>query len=650
MKEVTLGTDIQYCKGVGSVRAGEFRKMGVNNVHDLLQLYPRDYIFAVHRDISDLEHDDFAVVKGTVNHVNNNYNLDRTNVVLVDGTGCVECTWFNQPHMSRVMRKHAAVTMWGRVTYFKGKPQMVNPRYSFSLVGVPQGDGGGTPVYPATKKLTNNAIGNVIRQVLPYVDRSFMYAIDMRWDMGLRKRGFIRHNEAIRYIHQPPSKQALKLAKKRLVYEEFRSLAIRMHKKRMEATSYEPGVALNWGTEIHSRIKKALGINPTGHQNTVMAEIVEDMCRPGISKPMYRLLQGDVGCGKTMVAIYAALLVAINRKQTVIMCPTKILAQQHYEEILSLLDGSRFRVSLLTSGQNSTQNTMTTLSAANGNADIIVATTSVLSDKVEFNDLGLLIVDEEHRFGVKQKEKLVAKYRPHQLFMSATPIPKALTATAFGDLDVSTIKEMPGGRGRRDTAIVLPHNKAWMYDQINEMIEDGGQVYDVYPRIEGEGGLEEAYGEGYFENAVMLHGKQTSALNAEGMNAFDVGVASVLMCTSMVEVGLHVENANVMIIHDAHMFGLTQLHQLRGRIGRGKQDAVCYLMCNTDNEDGIERLHFLESCDDGFEVAEKDLAIRGPGELLGAMQHGMPELKLADLIVNYKLLIMAKEDINDGTT
>ena len=640
MKEMTLNTSVQFCKGVGPARVTEFAKLGISTVRDLLTHYPRSYIFAVHRNISDLQDGEFSVVKGTVNLVGNDYSRGKVSVILADGTGSIECTWFNQPFMARAMKKYATVTLWGKVTTYKGVVQMVNSKYSFNAVGVPQGDGGGTPVYPATKKLTSNTIENIVKQALPCVDRSPFYAHDMRWRMGLHERGFIRRNEAIRYVHQPPSKHALKLARKRLVYEEFRTLAIRMRVKRMSQTNYDATV-MSYGNVIHSRITAALGVELTQDQQGAIQDIVNDVCY-GSGVPMYRLLQGDVGCGKTMVAVYAALLMAVNKRQTVIMCPTKILAQQHYDEIRELLEGSRFSACLLT---NDTNCAPLPWHIKDGAIDIIIATTSVLSNKIGFKDLGLLIIDEEHRFGVKQKEKLVTKYKPHQLFMSATPIPKALTATAFGDLDVSVIKEMPVGRGNRETDVILPQHIEQMRDFIGRHIASGGQVYDVYPRIEGKGGLEEAYANSGMRDAVMMHGGQDNATNRTAIACFRNASAKILMCTSMIEVGVHVPNANIMVIHEAHMFGLSQLHQLRGRIGRSSKDSTCFLMCDTDNEDAIERLKFLESCDDGFEVAEQDLMIRGPGELLGTAQHGMPELKLADLITDYKLLMMAKGDI-----
>ncbi len=644
MEKEILDKSVQYLKGVGPAKAKHFHKLGIHTVRDLLMHYPREYVWAVYKRVDELEVGDYAVVDGTI-HIDQQARFRGQNGMfyLKDGSSGVHlnCAWFGCDFINRPMTEGRKVVLWGKITEFNGRLQMVNPKHSFH--GLPRSvlSGHGLPIYAATKDLPSECIAKIVGRFLDDHDLATM--LDDQDEVLVRKRGMFTIGVALDQIHRPASKSIAKKARDRIVYNELYRLCLRMHEKRTVAHQGKAKRIPSPLKRFYPQHKEAppFDFQLTTGQNLAIGDIAEDMRK---STPMYRLLQGDVGCGKTAVAIYASLLAAEAGLQTVVMVPTKILAQQHFEEWSKYTDDT----CLLTSD---------TFAPYPGNdtipESVVIATTSCLSDKIKFHNLGLLVVDEQHRFGVKQKDKLVEKYQPHQLYMTATPIPRAIALTAFGDLDVSSIREMPANRGTVSTKVVLPQEVGRMWEKVGIAVKHRKQqAYDVYPRIHGPGGLEEAWmqeqGCGY--DVGYIHGQEDAANNESTLRAFRDGECKHLMCTSMLEVGVHVPNANVMVVHEAHMFGLSQLHQLRGRIGRGSDNATCYLLADTDDPEALERLYFLERVSDGFQVAEEDLRLRGPGELTGVKQHGMPELKLADLVTDYKMLLQAKEDVKDGTS
>ena len=633
---ITLDSNVRFLRGVGPARAKAFADVGVHTIRDLLRYYPRDYAFVKACDIANAREGDFVLIRGQITSVSRRASGGPHTIRVTDDNGSILCTWFGGYIGWELKTAGSWLTLWGRVSEYNGNLQLNSPKYSTdtqpaNIVCV--------VTYPATKALPSTVIAKVMGVAL-----SEFCPFDLK-EGRVDTLGDMPYGVAIKAIHRPENKEQLKRARERLKYEELLALVRGMKEKRSQSMDYATD-PIGSGPIIHSQISKLFPFDFTHEQLKAVEDVVIDM---GSTNPMYRLLQGDVGCGKTAVAVYASILAAIFGKQTVVMVPTQVLAHQHYDEWEKYLCGSQYEVCLLTSGSVLKKTKLSRI--ARGYYDIVIATTSVLSDKVKFKDLGLLVVDEQHRFGVKQKDALVEKYHPNQLYMSATPIPRALSLTAFGDLDITIINEMPYGRGSRLTQVVLPQDLDEFWYGMSEIIAKGCRTYEVFPRIHGVGGLEEALWSGEYCGAAdlrraVVHGERKPAYNAAALDSFRRGETNHLMCTSMVEVGMHVEGANHMIIHEANRFGLPQLHQMRGRIGRGSESSYCYLLANTDDSDAHDRLRFLEQTDDGFAVAEKDLELRGPGELLGTRQHGLSELKLADLVTDYKLLLRAKENVH----
>lgn len=636
--DLTLDQEVRFVKGVGPVRAAEFGKVGVRTVRDLLHYYPRYYAFVKRMSMGDVKFGDYVLIYGVIGVKGGAMTPGVTRIRVDDETGSIWCTWFGRDisHFNDA-KEDKPMALWGRVTEWKGKPQLTNPGFTFRK---PPANAlrGCLTTYPATKRLPSGAIANAIDHV---IQSGLLDGPGSVWCSAPDLSGW---KESIRHIHQPPTRDHLKRAQTRLKYDELRTMVEGMRDKNRTATGYmtEP---MKHSSVMHHQILSEFPFHLTDDQHTAIFDVIGDMSS---GQPMYRLLQGDVGCGKTAVAVYASLLAAMNGKQTVVMVPTRILARQHYIQWSEYLKDTDYHVCLLDGSLPAAVRRRALERIAEGKIDVVIATTSVLSDDVVFNRLGLLVVDEQHRFGVDQKDKLVTLYSPNQLYMSATPIPRAVALTAFGDLDISLIKGMPEGRGTRTTRVVLPQEVEDMWDSVASegAIFGADKVYEVFPRIHGKGGIHEAYLACDHELTRFVHGERKQEDNDRALEQFRDGDIDHLMCTSMVEVGMHVEGADVMVIHEANRFGLSQLHQMRGRIGRGSADSVCYLLVDSDDPEAHDRLRFLETTDDGFEVAQKDLELRGPGEMVGTRQHGMPELKLADLVADYNLLLRVRRDVH----
>ncbi|MDL2254049.1 ATP-dependent DNA helicase RecG [Ruminococcaceae bacterium OttesenSCG-928-I18] len=636
--------EVQFLKGVGPKRAARFAKLDVHTIGELLSLYPRTYIdYSRPVSVAEAPYDAPAVVRAEVlqklpgRRISGGRTLHR--VECSDGTSALSLVFFNNPYTPGKLKVGEEYLFYGKVGGGFTNREMIAPQFLAPDAGVCL-----TPVYPLTEGLSNYTITSCVAHALKEIEE----VPDPLAEGLLEKYKMPAKGKALCMIHRPAAAEEAEQARRRLIFEELFCLQLGLLSLRgreveqtgapMEKADVAPFYA-------------ALPFSPTGAQVRAVQEIAGDLCAKA---PMNRLLQGDVGSGKTLVAAAAAYMAAQNGYQSVLMAPTEILAHQHGETLDGILSGLGLRTALLTGGVKGRARTGAVSAIESGDANLIVGTHAVLSEPVRYYNLGLAITDEQHRFGVRQRGLLASKAnRPHLLVMSATPIPRTLALLLFGDLDISVLDEMPPGRKPVKTHVVPEEKRRDMYGFLAREIEAGRQVYIVCPLIEeGESDLQAvtAYAEEVAKPLLprarvgLMHGRMKAADKAEVMRAFKEGRLDALVSTTVIEVGVDVPNASVMVVEDAERYGLSALHQLRGRVGRGAQVSYCFLLSGHAGPAARERLQFLARTGDGFEVAKYDLQTRGPGDFFGNKQHGLPSLRVADLATDTRVLKAAQQE------
>ena len=648
-----MSMPVQYLKGVGPARAEVFAQLGVHTVGDLLEYFPRDWMFAPRVvKISQMKPNLTAAVIGQVESTD--YQSYRRQplfeAMISDDTGLCRIVWFHGGYLQKQLQPGQVIMASGKVTLYRHQLQMTNPKFIvLDEEHLPSNEYFSGGVYPASARLGSRQIKRIIRPVLDNLGDLVYEFYDKDF---LKKANLITRKDAFAWIHLPPDERKLAQAKRRLKYDELFLMQLGLALRRFRMKHFSAAKPCVCTDEIDSRIRKRFPFLLTEDQNNCIGEIAADMAG---SEPMNRLLQGDVGSGKTVVALYAALLAVANKRQAAIMVPTEILAGQHFLSIERYLKGSKVKRVLITGGLTGKKRTELLSEIKAGGVDIVVGTVALLEEDIEFLELGLIVIDEQHKFGVEQRARLRKQTTPHCLVMTATPIPRTLAMTAFGDLDVSIIKHSPPGRGAVITRWVDRNDRAKAYEFIRQRLKAKKQAYFVYPRItavEQDSDVKAATDEwkNLSQNVFpefkveLLHGRMPSARKQQIMSDFRRGRIDVLVSTVVVEVGLDVPNATIMVIEEADRFGLAQLHQLRGRIGRGEAKSYCLLFGDTDSEVARGRIEVMTRSNDGFDIAEQDLRLRGPGEMFSTRQHGLPDLKIASIVDDFDLLTLARRN------
>jgi ATP-dependent DNA helicase RecG len=641
-----LDASVTAVKGVKGAMRAKLAKLGVETVRDLLYLFPnRHNDYAEVRKIADLvpeEHQTAAVTVWSAAVVRLGAR-PGTQAMVGDETGTMRVVWFNQPYLAAQLKTNDSIVLAGKVGLFNRSKVMENPEWERVGTEDLTHTGRLVPVYPLTQGIAQRSLRRVAKEV---VDRFAGLAREPLPDELRQRHGLPELKQALRQMHYPDSMEQQEEARRRIAFDELLGVQLAVLERRL---AWQEGRAAPMSAEgVVEAYRETLPWPMTRAQDRVLDDIVNDLRG---SRPMARLLQGDVGSGKTAVAAAALAIAVANRYQGALMAPTEILAEQHYKTLTSLLGrlevgGRRLRIELLTGSTAAKSKQGVVDAIASGEVDIVVGTHALIQEGVSFHRLGVAVVDEQHRFGVMQraalKERVLEEGQatPHLLVMSATPIPRTLALTFFGDLDVSVIDEMPPGRLPVQTHFVAPADRADAYDFVRQQVAAGRQVFVVCPLIEESAALQTRSAVQEYERLSkevfpelklgLLHGRMPSAEKDAVLEAFRRGELHILVATTVIEVGIDIPNASVMAIEGADRFGLAQLHQLRGRVGRGGEQSFCLLLSDDPSETALERLRLLEEHADGFALAEADLRLRGPGDYFGTRQSGMPEFQAAD--------------------
>ena len=643
-----LNESVQYLKGVGPSRVKQLEKLGISTVYDLLTHFPREYEDRNNiKKIKDFMFGEYVVfvarvsTRPEIRRKGRGFSL--TYFYAADDTGRIRVTIFNQPYLNDKLEIDKEFAFYGKVEENKGKLEIVNPvmveKEKLSSIT------GYYPIYPLTAGVKNGYIAKLVGELL---DRK--YALPEILSNELRKKyNLCEVNFALEQIHRPTSLENVELARTRLIFEELFLLQLALLSLRNR--NFEEKTGIKFEDTDYTKFLEILPFELTGAQQRVVDEIVKDM---GSTRPMNRLVQGDVGSGKTIVAAIAMYVAVKNGYQATLMAPTTILATQHYEELKKYFAHFGMTCDLLTGSTTPKNKKIILEKLKNGEIDILIGTNALVSDNVEFKNCGLVITDEQHRFGVKQRMKLNAKgENPDVVVMTATPIPRTLALMVYSDLDMSIIDELPKGRIPIKTYVVNETLEERIDNFIAKEMDKGRQVYVVCPLIEENEELDltdatnvyERYKNDVFKNYSVgfLHGKMKKKEKEEVMQDFKDGKLQMIVSTTVIEVGVNVPNATLMVIENSERFGLATLHQLRGRVGRSSLESYCVLKAKNMGKETRERLGIMVKSNNGFEIAEKDLEIRGPGDFFGIRQHGLPEFKLANLLKDVKLLKLSND-------
>jgi ATP-dependent DNA helicase RecG len=667
-----LRQSVQYVKDLSATRLDQLRRLGIETVHDLLLHFPRSYEDLTDvRPIAGLKAGSLQTVQGEVVEIGGRHLADGrslVSVVLSDGKDCLEGVWFNQVFMAGRFRYGQRVAFSGKPERYQGHWQMTNPRVQ--VLDTPRGPGGKEtrrqgdkekagapapldvgilPIYPLTEDLRAEHLRPIIQRA---VERFAQHVPDILPPELRRQRALPEIVQALNDLHFPQTLAEAQAARRRFIYEEFLVLQVALAVRRRELRDRLRAPILVVTPQIDARIRRLFPFRLTADQDRAVADVCRDLAG---DRPMQRLLQADVGAGKTAVAVYALLVTIANKHQAVLMAPTEVLAQQHWHTLNRYLAASRVRRLLLTGALTARQRRAALEETRHGRVDLVVGTQALLQSDVQFARLGLVVIDEQHKFGVTQRARIRRLgIDPHYLVMTATPIPRTVALTVFGDLDTSIIRQPPPGRQPVATRWVPSGQRERVYTKLREGLRQGRQAYVVCPLVAESATLDlkaavQTHAEfqaGPFRDfrVGLLHGGMDEQDKDRIMEAFRRRDLDVLVSTSVIEVGVDVPNATLLIVEHAERFGLSQLHQLRGRVSRGEVAGQCYLFADPATDEARQRLRILTRTTDGFALAEEDVRLRGVGEFFGTRQHGLGDLRVGDLIADGDLLRVARQD------
>ncbi len=658
VKRIDPESPVQFLAGVGPRRAEQLKRLEIERVKDILYLFPRRYLdlSSVARIGSLNAESGDVTVAGSIRLARPMYARKREvgfEAVLDDGSGWIVCRWFGRTFLKDKIENGQRWLVYGGLRPWRGRLYL-NP-VEYERLDDPAGGetearpaGGVTPVYPLTEGITQWFMRRLTTTALPAANNLPEHLPEtLRIEMNILPRA-----EAVRTLHRPPDMASIAPARRSLAFDELFYLELMLLGRRIHLQAEKRMRLYERKNNLVRALGKTLPFELTGAQKNVLRTIDSDLTG---QSPMNRLVQGDVGSGKTIVAVFAALRAVENGYQAAVMAPTEVLAEQHYRSLSRLLAPVGVETVCLLGKMSTAERRPVLKKIGDGTAKIAVGTHALIQEGVEFSDLGLALIDEQHRFGVNQRLELKRKGRHTDcLVLTATPIPRSLALTLYGDLDVSVIDELPAGRKPIATHIVPERKRADMQRFMAERAREGERIYVVCPRIEQDEEGEQAAAEEWFAryrdeifpelSVVLVHGRLTPAQKESAMRAFENGAAQVLVGTTVIEVGIDVPEATVIVIEAAERFGLSQLHQLRGRVGRSHRQSWCFLIPSRGaGEDSLTRLKIMESTTDGFKISEEDLRLRGPGDFFGERQSGLPDLRLADLIADYPVLVEARQ-------